>query len=1069
MILIFEYYTSNDILLVLIMVLSSKTFRVFVSSTFSDLIEERNALQERVFPKLRKLCMEHGFRFQAIDLRWGVSEEASLDQQTMKICFEEIERSQKVSPKPNFIILLGNRYGWRPVPYEIPADEFEGIYKFLEDDEDKKLLNEWFIRDDNSVPPVYDLQPRKDIYEDYETWNHTEIRLNHILRKSVEKLGLEEKSLKKYFTSATEQEIENGAFEVLDAQDHVYCFFREINNLYPDISTKDFIDVDEDGLLDQESAELLKQLKKKLTNRLPDENIRKYSAEWLEENITVTHLDKLCEEVYYSLSTIILRQIKQFKTIDPIYKEIEDHQDFGREFSKNFIGRTKILESIDNYLKNRSDKPLIIHGISGSGKTALMAFAAQKTGKNFQDSNVICRFIGATPNSSDIKFLLLSLCHEISEIYGADKENIPKNYEDLVKEFPMRLNLSKPGQPLIIFLDALDQLSDFEKNRNISWLPNYIPENTYIICSTTNKESIEVLESFESLESNIELDKLLPEEVKKIMELWLEKTNRTLQPDQENYVLKLVSNERLPLYLKLVFEQIKSWKSYNKDEENSLSDNINGIIQSYFSELSSDSQHGKVFVSKCLSYLSASRYGLSEDEILDLLSKDEDVLSDFRMRSPRSPKTKKLPVVIWSRFYFDLEPYLIERRVKDDFLMTFYHRKIENVVKEEYLSYEHYEKFHIKIADYFNLKKLNDRKLDEVPWQLNFSKSWLELKEFVCNIEIFLKMSAENRIYELTQYWNNLDHEFDMVKNYQESIKNFKIRNPDEKLLIPVYYQLASFMFLKAKYNYAEKLYLKTIHLNEKIYGTDNFDTLKYISSLAELYNTKKDYKDAESLYIKVLDLTEKIKGPTHVDTATSLNNLAVLINNRSMNYNNPALRDHKGKYPSAEQLFRCSLKIYEEKLGAYHIYTVTTKQNLALLLASKPSIQDRETAEQLYWESLNITEKVLGPKDLQTATITFNLALTIKSRAVLFHSKKDFKTAEKLLKRALIVFKEILGTDHPKTKNIKHHLNELIDLKNQGGIEHIKKIENEREKELEKLRDITSAFKDSKDLKNFK
>jgi len=51
--------------------------------------------------------MEHGFRFQAIDLRWGVSEEAGLDQQTMKICLEEIERSQKVSPKPNFIVLLG--------------------------------------------------------------------------------------------------------------------------------------------------------------------------------------------------------------------------------------------------------------------------------------------------------------------------------------------------------------------------------------------------------------------------------------------------------------------------------------------------------------------------------------------------------------------------------------------------------------------------------------------------------------------------------------------------------------------------------------------------------------------------------------------------------------------------------------------------------------------------------------------------------------------------------------------------------------------------------------------------
>jgi hypothetical protein len=48
---------------------ASKTFRIFVSSTFSDLKEERNALQKLVFPELRELCMQHGCRFQAIDLR----------------------------------------------------------------------------------------------------------------------------------------------------------------------------------------------------------------------------------------------------------------------------------------------------------------------------------------------------------------------------------------------------------------------------------------------------------------------------------------------------------------------------------------------------------------------------------------------------------------------------------------------------------------------------------------------------------------------------------------------------------------------------------------------------------------------------------------------------------------------------------------------------------------------------------------------------------------------------------------------------------------------------------------
>ena len=111
---------------------TSRTFRIFVSSTFSDLVAERNALQERVFPRLRELCQQHGARFQAIDLRWGVSNEASLDQQAMNICLGEIARCQQASPRPNFIVLLGDRYGWCPPPSQIPAAEFAGILGVIE-------------------------------------------------------------------------------------------------------------------------------------------------------------------------------------------------------------------------------------------------------------------------------------------------------------------------------------------------------------------------------------------------------------------------------------------------------------------------------------------------------------------------------------------------------------------------------------------------------------------------------------------------------------------------------------------------------------------------------------------------------------------------------------------------------------------------------------------------------------------------------------------------------------------------------------------------------------------------
>ena len=62
----------------------ARTFRDFASSTFSELKAERNALQERVFPHLRELAAEHGCLLQAIDLRWGVNDQASLDQQAIK-------------------------------------------------------------------------------------------------------------------------------------------------------------------------------------------------------------------------------------------------------------------------------------------------------------------------------------------------------------------------------------------------------------------------------------------------------------------------------------------------------------------------------------------------------------------------------------------------------------------------------------------------------------------------------------------------------------------------------------------------------------------------------------------------------------------------------------------------------------------------------------------------------------------------------------------------------------------------------------------------------------------------
>jgi hypothetical protein len=47
----------------------TKIFRVFVSSTFTDMKLERGILQRDAFPRLEKFCEEKGAKSQAVDLR----------------------------------------------------------------------------------------------------------------------------------------------------------------------------------------------------------------------------------------------------------------------------------------------------------------------------------------------------------------------------------------------------------------------------------------------------------------------------------------------------------------------------------------------------------------------------------------------------------------------------------------------------------------------------------------------------------------------------------------------------------------------------------------------------------------------------------------------------------------------------------------------------------------------------------------------------------------------------------------------------------------------------------------
>jgi len=95
-----------------------REIRVFISSTFRDMQEEREELVKQIFPQLRRLCESRSVTWGEVDLRWGVPDEAKAEGKVLPLCLQEIEHC-----RPYFIGLLGERYGW--VPEEIPPELLE--------------------------------------------------------------------------------------------------------------------------------------------------------------------------------------------------------------------------------------------------------------------------------------------------------------------------------------------------------------------------------------------------------------------------------------------------------------------------------------------------------------------------------------------------------------------------------------------------------------------------------------------------------------------------------------------------------------------------------------------------------------------------------------------------------------------------------------------------------------------------------------------------------------------------------------------------------------------------------
>ncbi|KAF9823507.1 hypothetical protein SFRURICE_011360 [Spodoptera frugiperda] len=614
---------------------SSKIVRIFTSSTFTDTTMERNTLMAKCYPRIKDYCREkHGLEFQVVDMRWGVRDEATDDHMTTELCMREIKNCQRLSMGPNFVVFLGQKYGYRSR---------------------------------NSKYVVF--------------------RALQLLNRTTES-----RSLKLTMGSFTTHRIT----------------LRERSN---------FVDIINRSL-DAEASKLLADLRDvRLPNKIETTNIQKYTVEWIgrEGLDTETHSEYLGHFIAHFYKNIVKLVDRAMRKEDSsaqgvIVTEILQHLHACNNSVKVFHGREPDLDFIENYMKNESDKPLVLYGEGGCGKTSLLAKSAAMSLDTWfaevRPTNVI-RFLGTTPDSSALTPTLISICQQISYNFALPFEGIPDDLVPLTAHFKHLLTMATQQQPLLLFLDSVDQLTGIgTENNKVSWLPTRLPAHCKIIvtcaCEEANPEvskEYDVLRRMIDSEENFLEVKALGEDLAmQVLKLWMASAAR----DLTNYQWRLVSNAiascSLPIFVKLVFAEVCRWRSYTKPQDTHLASTVMDSIMMLFERI--EKQHGRLLVFHALAYITAARSGLSETELEDLISLDDKVLDDVYQY--HLPPVRRIPPLLWTRIRNDLPNYLSEREADGVSVMNWYHRQFRDTARERYFKNMNMAMyFHSMIADYY--------------------------------------------------------------------------------------------------------------------------------------------------------------------------------------------------------------------------------------------------------------------------------------------------------------------------------------------------------------------------------
>lgn len=490
--------------------------------------------------------------------------------------------------------------------------------------------------------------------------------------------------------------------------------------------------------------------------------IHDYTPTWDERLQRLVHLEAFGKGVYADLlGSIILEDelgIEESVSLDEFAEENAAMEAFIAERAESYVlgSRANLLIEMKAFAEsNNEPSVLALTGISGLGKSALLSWLLLDYRAARPDILVIPHFVGASPDSTDLRHILRRLCHEL----GAH-DPLPEDIQELLKRFPLVLTEAAHSRRVLLVIDALNQMDGRDNAHALLWLPDPLPPNVRVIVAMSDHPVLDSVLHRVVYARVEELEPITDSDARTIISEFLMRYHKQMSEEQ---VLALLEKGEIghPLYLLVALEELRTLGHY--EEITARIRELPGETRSLFlwvlNRLSNDPDFRDIdgepvsaeLVRVFVSCLGVSRFGLSQMELIDLIAPGD-------------------PLGNVSALLRLLRPYLM-RRGK---LLDFFHNQFREAVQGEYLDAES-ERFaaRLRLVNYFESHPINPRVVDELPYQLTAMKSWQKLYNLMANLP-FLAAAWHRDQYELRAYWAKVEEnsKFEMVNAYRNVLEN---------------------------------------------------------------------------------------------------------------------------------------------------------------------------------------------------------------------------------------------------------------------------------------------------------